>query len=59
MTEEDRNDRSRKNAIYAGAEYILAAVIICAFCKTVLQTVLPIKRFTKSFYKSAIYAGGQ
>jgi len=29
------------------------------FCKTVLQTVLSAKRFAKSFYKSAIYAGGQ
>jgi len=42
--------------------HILFTVIICVFqifCKTVLQTVLPIKRFAKSFYKSAIYAGGQ
>jgi len=47
--------------------FILSTVIICAFrifCKTVLQTVLPIKRFASilfflAFYKSAIYADGQ
>jgi len=47
-------------AIREAERYILSTVIICVFrilCKTVLQTVLPIKRFAKSFYKSAIYAG--
>jgi hypothetical protein len=41
-------------------KYILTAVITCAFKirrKTVLQTVLPIKRLAKSFYKSADYDG--